>query len=63
MLGDNGFGNPFKLRGSTRELVVDNYRREINFTAEQLSVLCGAVVLGCWCDPEQSCHADILLKC
>ncbi len=61
------WANPFKMKGRSREEVVQQFREYITHRLqadpalrEELAALKGKL-LGCWCHPE-ACHADVLAE-
>jgi hypothetical protein len=59
-------GNPFKIgRDGTREQVLDKYEDYLAARPELKERIarefCGKD-LACWCDLDERCHADILLR-
>jgi Domain of unknown function (DUF4326) len=60
------WGNPFKIgRDGTREQVLDKYEDYLAARPELKERIarefCGKD-LACWCDLDERCHADILLR-
>ena len=64
ILGNNGFGNPFKVAKYGRQRAVEMYETLCvpNFTDNQLSFLRGKQVFGCFCKFSELCHCDSILK-
>lgn len=59
------WGNPFPIRPDrTREQAVEMYEIWIRKKPELLADLheLEGKVLGCWCDKDELCHGDILIK-
>jgi hypothetical protein len=59
------WGNPFPIRKDrTRKQAVDMYEKWIKLKPELMESLheLEGKVLGCWCDKEELCHGDVLIK-
>jgi hypothetical protein len=59
------YGNPYTVKEHGRKLALDYYERWLMFQVVLhqgfLEPLRGKD-LACWCKPDESCHADILLR-
>jgi hypothetical protein len=59
------WGNPFSVKEYGRERAITNFRLRLvglrAIGALDLSALRGKN-LACWCKPDESCHADVLLR-
>lgn len=54
--------NPYTIKKYGREEALKKYKKYVKNNDElDVSELNGCV-LGCWCKPEEGCHADVLLK-
>ena len=63
VLGSGEYGNPFKVGEFGRENAVKLFELNMpSFSKEQIERLRGSRTLGCWCSPDEPCHADVLLK-
>src|SRR4051812_14716199 len=63
-LPDSPWKNPYSVKRYGREEAVALYRKYILRSSELLSRL-GELegrTFGCWCNPEERCHGDVLLK-
>jgi len=59
------WGNPFPIRKDrTREQAVEMYEKWIRLKPELLADIheLDGKVLGCWCDRDELCHGDVLIK-
>lgn len=60
------WGNPFTTipNHRTRDQCIALYRRyaEATFTTEEVGQQLAGKILLCWCDPEEPCHADVLVE-
>lgn len=62
------FGNPFPVKTFGRHRAVQLYRQHLwraiqeeNQLYQALLALPDDAVLGCWCQPDQLCHADQII--
>ena len=64
LLGDNGFGNDYRVATYGRQRAVELYKANTlpSITGTQLVVLSSRRVFGCWCHQDEVCHTDLLIK-
>ena len=64
ILGNNGFGNPYKVAQNGCQKAVEMYKTlcAAKLTDNQLSFLRIKQVIGCFCKPSELCHSDIILN-
>jgi len=64
VLGDNGFGNPFKADIYGRKKCVELYRQFTlpNLTECDRTLLRSKRQLACWCAMDELCHVSELIN-
>lgn len=61
------WGNPYKVKLHGRERALQLYRERVERLSPEarriwLEPLRGATALACYCKPDETCHADILIE-
>ena len=58
-----GFGNPYQVKKYGRKQAVELYKHYClpKLTSIQIETLQTKRVYGCWCNPDELCHSDLLL--
>ena len=62
ILGDGQFGNPYRVSVHGRREAIRLYTMNITLTIDQIALLKSKRSLACWCDINQQCHGDALLR-